>query len=199
MRKILFLLLCLPTTVFSCAGYVIGFKGIDNAFDQTAFISYADRMGYCGKSYSWNEIKSPTKLISSTDLPYQLYGYSMGALSIRNFLKTNIRKPEFILTIGAYRTTNVNFDSYGVRYKNYFDHSGMGQTSPGIFLNVPHDKIQHEVNKIIWGQQRAAELLCKHLVYKGSIPWASTNKPGLLFLRYKTASLKREHRRYART
>ncbi len=152
MKKFLFLLLYLPTVTFACKGYVIGFKGLNDAFDQKAFLDYANHIGYCGKSYSWNEIKSPTKLISSTDIPYQLYGYSMGASSVRNFLKTNIRKPEFILTIGAYRTTNVNFDSYSIRYKNYFDHSGVGQSSPGTFLNVSHSKIQQEVNKIIWGQ-----------------------------------------------
>ena len=152
MKKLLFLLLCLPTTSFACAGYVIGFKGLNDAFDQKAFMSYANRIGYCGKSYSWNEIVSPTRLISNTNLPYQLYGYSKGAVSIRNFLKTVPRKPEFILTIGAYRTTDVNFDSYGIRYENYFDHSGVGQSSSGTFLNVSHDKIQQEVNKRIWGQ-----------------------------------------------
>jgi hypothetical protein len=149
---LLFLLLCLPTISFACAGYVIGFKGLNDAFDQRAFMFYANRIGYCGKSYSWKEIKSPTELISSSDLPYQLYGYSMGAVSIRNFLKTMPRKPEFILTIGAYRTTDANFDSYGIRYKNYFDNSGRGQSSPGTFLNVSHSQIQQEVNKIIWGQ-----------------------------------------------
>ncbi len=152
MKKLLFLLLCLPTISFACKGYVIGFKGLNDAFDQKAFMSYADRIGYCGKSYSWNEIKSPAKLISNTTLPYQLYGYSMGASSVRTLLKTNVRKPEFILTIGAYRTTDVNFDSYGIRYENYFDNSGRGQSSPGTFLNVSHSQIQQEVNKIIWGQ-----------------------------------------------
>jgi hypothetical protein len=152
MKKFLFLLLCLPTISFACKGYVIGFKGLNDAFDRQAFISYANRIGYCGKSYSWNEITSPTKIISNTNLPYQLYGYSMGAVSIRNFLKTTSRKPEFILTIGAYRTTDVNFDSYGVRYENYFDRSGQGQLSPGTFLDVSHNRIQQEVNKRIWGQ-----------------------------------------------
>ncbi len=137
---------------YSCNGYVIGFKGIADAFDQKSFISYANRVGYCGKSYSWNDIKSPTILVSSTNLPYQLYGYSMGATSIKSFLKQSLRKPDFILTIGAYRTTDVNFDSYDIKYANYFDNSGVGQTSPGIFVNVSHDKIQKEVNKIIWGQ-----------------------------------------------
>ena len=152
MKKFLFLLLCLPAISFACKGYVIGFKGINDVFDQQAFISYANHIGYCGKSYSWNEIKSPTKLISNINLPYQLYGYSMGAVSIRNFLKTISRNPEFILTIGAHRTTDVNFDSYGIRYENYFDNSGLGQASPGTFLNVSHNKIQQEVNKRIWGQ-----------------------------------------------
>ncbi len=152
MKKLLLLLLYFPTVVFACKGYVIGFKGLNDVFDHKAFASYADRIGYCSKSYSWNDIKSPRTLISNTTVPYQLYGYSKGAVSIRNFLKTELRKPEFILTIGAYRTTDVNFDSYGIRYENYFDHSGVGQSSPGTFLNVSHNKIQQEVNKRIWGQ-----------------------------------------------
>ena len=58
--------------------------------------------------------------------------------------------PEYVITIGAYKTTNVNFDKYGIKYNNYFDHSGLGQSSPGVFLDVSHNKIQQKVNEIIF-------------------------------------------------
>jgi hypothetical protein len=149
-----FLILC-ATSVYSCNGLVIGFKGKDDIFDQQAFDNYARHLDYCGRSYSWHQIKEAQQQIMSTTVPYQLYGFSQGAVSVKNILsKANIRKPEFVLTVGAYKTADVNFNRYQVRYKNYFDHSGIGQASPGVFLNVPHNRIQQEVNKIlnIWGQ-----------------------------------------------
>jgi len=152
MKKIIYAALFLPTIAFACNGYVIGFKGINDAFDHKSFIAYADRIGYCAKSYSWHDTNSAKLLIKNTTIPYYLYGYSMGAVSVRKVLTQDLRKPEFVITIGAYRTTNVNFEKYSVRYANYFDRSGLGQTSPGTFLNVSHDKIQQEVNKTIWGQ-----------------------------------------------
>ncbi len=151
---LLFLVFCAPLA-YSCDGLVIGFKGKDDIFDQRAFENYARHLGYCSRSYSWHQIKQAQQQILSTTVPYQLYGFSRGAVSVKNILsKTNIRKPEFVLTVGAYKTTDVNFDQYQVEYKNYFDHSGIGQTSPGVYLNVSHNRIQQEVNKIlnIWGQ-----------------------------------------------
>ena len=152
MKKIIYAALFLPTMALACNGYVIGFKGKHDIFDHKSFKAYANSIEYCAKSYSWQDTESAKQLIKNTTVPYQLYGYSMGVSSVKKILTQNLRKPEFILTIGAYRTTDVNFDVYGVRYANYFDHSGLGQTSPGTFLNVSHDKIQHEVNKTIWGQ-----------------------------------------------
>lgn len=152
MKKIIYAALLLPTIALACKGYVIGFKGKHDIFDQHSFTAYAKSVEYCAKSYSWQDTNSAKQLIKNTTVPYQLYGYSMGVVSVKRILTQDLRKPEFILTIGAYRTADVNFEGYGVRYANYFDHSGLGQTSPGIFLNVSHDKIQQEVNRTIWGQ-----------------------------------------------
>ncbi len=149
MKKIIYLVFFLPSIVLACNGYVIGFKGKHDRFDQKAFTSYANSLDYCAKSYSWQDIHSAIKLITNTIVPYQLYGYSMGATSVKKILQQNLRKPEFVLTIGAYRTTDVNFDQYNVRYENYFDNSGLGQKGPGKFLNVSHDKIQQEVNNLM--------------------------------------------------
>lgn len=152
MKKIIYAALLLPTLAFACKGYVIGFKGKNDVFDHKSFTAYADRIEYCYKSYSWQDTNSAKLFINNTTVPYQLYGYSMGAVSVKKILTQDLRKPEFVLTIGAYRTADVNFEKYSVKYANYFDRSGLGQTSPGTFLNVSHDKIQQEVNKTIWGQ-----------------------------------------------
>ncbi len=153
--KKLFLLACImPALAFACDGYVLGFKGKDDVFDNRAFREYADHLNYCYKTYSWHQVKVVEQDLKSITVPYRLYGFSLGAVSVSNLLKNvNIKKPEYVITIGAYKTTNVNFDQFKVDYRNFFDRSGIGQKSPGIFLDVSHDKIQQEANRfLIWGQ-----------------------------------------------
>ncbi len=145
----------LPSIAHSCSGYVIGFKGKEDVFNYNAFTEYANNLNYCGQTYSWNEVASAAKHISYMNKPYHLYGYSLGAVSVKQILEIKtLRKPKFVITIGAYKTTDVNFNQYNVKYINYFDYSGLGQSSPGVFLNVSHDKIQREVNKIIFNQNK---------------------------------------------
>jgi hypothetical protein len=150
MKKVIVIivyLLCL--TAHACQGFVIGFKGIDDVFDNKAFAKYAEKQKYCAKSFSWHQTREAINLINTLSVPYQLYGYSKGAGSVSEVLQQVLKKPQFTITIGAYRTTNVNFDRYGILYVNYFDHSGIGQRSPGIFLNVSHWEIQREVNNLV--------------------------------------------------
>ena len=139
----------LPLSVFACNGYVLGFKGLNEVFDRVAFDAYAKQINYCGKVFSWHQRKDALKFILALDINYHLYGYSKGAETV-GYLLENLEdsKPEYVITIGAYKTVDVNFDKYEVKYNNYFDASGLGQKSPGVFLNVSHDKIQKEVNKI---------------------------------------------------
>jgi len=148
MKKIIItFIISISSIAHACSGYIIGFRGKDNQFDQQAFNLYADRVGYCSNAYNWQQYKDAIKLIKTLSVPYQLYGYSQGAVTVANLLKIkDLTKPEFVITIGAYRTTDVNFDRYKIKYINYFDNSGRGQRSPGIFLNVPHSEIQREVN-----------------------------------------------------
>jgi hypothetical protein len=151
MKKAIATLLCLFCySVIACEGIVIGFKGNNDTFDHKAFAEYADKQKYCAKSFSWYQTKEAANLINNLTIPYQLYGYSKGAASVSKVLrKPLLSKPVFVITIGAYRTTDVNFDRYKVYYVNYFDSSGIGQRSAGIFLNVSHWEIQREVNKLI--------------------------------------------------
>lgn len=145
----LFLLLCLPKLVVACTGYVVGFKGKNDAFDMHSFNNYVTKQNYCGKVYSWNQHGNAINFISLIDKPYQLYGYSKGVVGLKKVLNTSyLKKPYYIITIGAYKTTDVNFDTFNISYDNYFDESGRGQKSPGIYLNVPHHLMQKEVNKI---------------------------------------------------
>ena len=150
MKKIvLTFILSIPVLAQACIGYVIGFKGLNDAFDNVAFETYSNHYNYCNKVYSWHQLDEALDFIHKLNVRYRLYGYSKGAETVGHVLKNNKRKkPEYVITIGAYKTTNVNFDKYKVKYKNYFDDSGRGQKSPGVFLQVPHSEIQKEVNKL---------------------------------------------------
>ena len=99
--------------------------------------------------FKWEDISQAKALIDTTSVPYQLYGYSKGAETVARLLKQPIRRPVYVITIGAYKTVDVDFSRYNIDNDNYFDAPGIGQTSPGVFLNVPHYKMQQEVNKLI--------------------------------------------------
>jgi hypothetical protein len=150
MKKIvLSILLCMPLFANACKGYVIGFKGLNESFNSVAFQKYTDRLGYCGKSFSWFQDKEALQYIQTLKKPYRLYGFSRGAQTVSDVLKQMKTKPEYVLTIGAYKTTNVNFDEHRVRYDNFFDQSGIGQKSPGVFFNVSHADIEKEVSDFL--------------------------------------------------
>ena len=149
MKTILTIALLFPMIANAFDGYVIAFRGLNDVFDQSALNVYASRINYCSKTFSWHKEKDAIEFIEKLDVSYQLYGFSRGAGSVATVLKQVKTKPEYVITIGAYKTTNVDFDKYNVRYDNFFDNSGIGQRSPGMYLNVPHNKIQSEVNKIL--------------------------------------------------
>lgn len=143
------IILTVPVLVHACTAVVVAFKGLNDLFDHKAFAEYvATYPGYCGLSYSWHEHKLAQQTVDKLQVPYQLYGFSQGASTVHKILKQNLHKPpEYVITIGAYKTADVNFAKYGVPFDNYFDQSGTGQKSPGIFLNVPHMLMQSAVNQ----------------------------------------------------
>ena len=154
-KKILLLLfLSTPIIASACKGYLIGFMGVKDQFDHVAFFEYSDNVGLCGRFFRHNDVQSAMKFIASNKLPYEMYGYSLGAVSVRKVLENKkLRRPDFIITIGAYKTTDVNFDKFEVLYLNFYDDSGFGQQTRGTFVNVPHDLLQSEVNKILFGKK----------------------------------------------
>ena len=148
MKLFLFLLL-LATSVAQaeCNSYVIGFRGQGGAFDQAAFDQYAEKQADCSVVYNFEEISSAVDFINQTSGSYQLYGFSAGASSVGQVLKKVRRMPNFVLTIGAWYTTDVDFSDYEINFDNFFDDSGRRQQSPGIHVyNVSHGKMQEYVN-----------------------------------------------------
>ena len=53
--------------------------------------------------------------------------------------------PTFVMTVGAHKTTNVNFKDFDVDFLNFFDDSGKGSTSPGLYISIPHSQIMRYV------------------------------------------------------
>lgn len=131
-----------------CTLKIIGFKGLDGIWDEGAFIDYTNIHGACYKIYNWEQVSDAVRYINSSTTPYQLYGFSRGAVSVAAILSNVGRMPEYVITIGAWHTANLNFSRYGVQYSNYFDDSGRYQKSPGKYIpGVPHLKIQEYVNR----------------------------------------------------
>ena len=154
MKKLIFLLLLVSTNLFACESYLLGFRGANKMFDEKSFIEYAHHHNMCWHIFNAEQSRQAIKLISEIKKPYELYGFSLGAESIRNVLKEvkvkKLQKPNHVITIGAYRTTDVNFEKYDVSFINYFDNSGKGQKSPGIHIyGVPHNQIQKIVDSRI--------------------------------------------------
>ena len=84
---------------------------------------------------------------------YELYGFSLGAASVRDALaqiqRRKLPMPGFVLTVGSWSTTDLDFKRYGLPFLNVFDHTGKGQRSPGGFIEgVAHMQMQRHVFKI---------------------------------------------------
>lgn len=147
--KILLTLLLVYSGIINaaCTSYVIGFRGAGGAFDQPQFDRYAERNAACSVVYNSEEVDAAVQFIGGTTGPYQLYGFSAGASSIVQVLRRVKRMPEFVLTIGAWYTVNVDFTYYDIHFDNFFDASGRQQRSPGIHVyNVSHGRMQEYVN-----------------------------------------------------
>ncbi len=151
MNKILFLLIIVPLTSYAnCDLYIIGFGGLNNHFDHQSFKFYAEKKNACYKSFKWSEQVIALNYINQLNTDFELYGFSKGAETVSKLIKQYKIKPSYILTIGAYKTTDVDFTKYNIKFQNYFDHSGIGQKSPGIFIkNIHHLNMQKHINKLL--------------------------------------------------
>ena len=135
-------------TQLECSRYVVGFRGLGEAFDQVAFDQYVAQQQGCGRVYNYTQARLAAEFVDSIDWPYELYGYSAGAVSVGQVLKHATRQPEYAVTMGALSTVDVDFSQYGIKFDNWFDDSGRGSRSPGRYLpDVAHDRIQAYVNQ----------------------------------------------------
>jgi hypothetical protein len=148
LRKFLIVMLLSPVIAWACSGWVIGFRGQNEVFDYEAFADYAELKGRCVRSFRWQDHEAAEQIMSRIQLPYELYGFSRGAETVRLLLERGRVRPDSVITVGAFRTVNVNFDRYGIPYRNYFDRSGQGQLSPGVYLDVDHGRVQRTVVEI---------------------------------------------------
>jgi hypothetical protein len=148
MKKILLLLLMSPLSVYAdCGLYIIGFSGLNDAFDHRAFKEYSEKKNACYKTFRWQEKEQSISYIKKLNHNFELYGFSKGAETVSDLVKKDKLKPIYILTVGAYKTTDVDFTKQDIKFQNYFDYSGIGQKSPGIFVkNIPHLKMQQYIN-----------------------------------------------------
>jgi len=147
MKKILVLLFALLPNIAQ-ADTIIGFKGKNNAFDHQAFEKYAAKRKLTPVVLSAFDSKNAMHIIRINST-YELYGYSLGAASVAQTMrlieKEKLHMPRYVITVGAYRTTNVDFNKYNVKFDNYFDASGAGTKSPGKHLGVSHSDIMRYV------------------------------------------------------
>lgn len=158
LRLIVVAMLLAPITAVACSGWLIGFRGLDNRFDYEAFADLADQQGLCFKSFGWQDQIKAQRMIDKLTIPYHLYGFGRGAQTVATMLRSGQVRPESVITVGAYRTVDVNFDRYGIPYRNYFDRSGQGQSSPGLYLDVDHNRIQRVVTEILKNKGRVANV-----------------------------------------
>lgn len=127
---------------------IIGFKGKYGQFDHKAFNDFAKKRNL--KPFiAHNDSRLYIINLIQNNPNYELYGYSRGAAIVSYVVKmvheNNMPKPMFVTTVGAYKNTDVDFRKYNIKFINFFDASGIGQKSPGYFIDVPHNKIMRAV------------------------------------------------------
>lgn len=119
-------------------GIMLGFKGVDGAFDQEAFEKTARAMGYEPKVISaWKQadaVKEAQAAIPK-DGKYAVYGFSLGAQSARDLVAAGAQPAE-VITVGAHKDARLDFK--GLQARHYFDQSGRGNAAQGEFIDAPH-------------------------------------------------------------
>ena len=152
MKKLLIALTLLcPLETYANDCVIIGFRGLKGQFDQEAFENYAKLRGLYPIALNHEDLDIAMSIVEDEKC-YYLYGFSKGAESVMKVVKAAYNKlypsPIEVMTIGAYKTANVDFRPYNIQFKNYFDESGKGQRSPGIHVaGIPHNKMQQYVLK----------------------------------------------------
>ena len=133
----------------ACTGSLVVFRGLNDVLDQHAVQQYAKHYNLCMRVFSWQQHHEAIAVIDRGINNYHLYGFSKGAESAMKVVQYVKRKPTLVVTVGAYKTTDVDFSKFNINFINIFDRSGLGQRSPGVFVDVPHYKAQQAANQIL--------------------------------------------------
>jgi hypothetical protein len=148
MRFVIAFILTLFTTQAYADNIIIGFKGKYGLFDHKAFNEFAAKRNL-KPVIAHNDSRLFLINLIQNNPNYELYGYSRGAAIVsyvvRMAYENKMPMPKSVTTVGAYKSVDVDFTKYGVDFINYFDDSGRGQRSPGIFIKVPHNQIMRYV------------------------------------------------------
>ena len=143
------LLLFVASATAEPQGIIIGFRGSHEQFDQSAFEDFAKKRNLRPITTSPYYIGRAVDIIERHNGYYELYGYSLGAQTVRQVIvyqhQAHKKMPGRVTTTGAHKKTNVDFAPYGIPFTNYFDGSGKGNVAPGQHINVPHDQIMRYV------------------------------------------------------
>ena len=130
-------------------GIIIGFRGSQEQFDQSAFEDFAKKRNLLPITVSPYYMARAVEVIERHHGSYELYGYSLGAQTVKQVVvhqhQAQKKMPARVTTVGAHKKTNVDFTAYGIPFVNYFDASGRGYITPGQHINVPHDQIMRYV------------------------------------------------------
>jgi hypothetical protein len=150
MKKLLIALTLLcPLETYANDCVIIGFRGLKGQFDQEAFEKYAQMRGLYPIALEHTDLDLAMSIIEE-ERCYHLYGFSKGAETVMKMVRKAYDKlypsPIDVITIGAYKSANVDFRPYNIRFKNYYDKSGEGQKTPGTYVaGIPHMKMQQYV------------------------------------------------------
>jgi len=140
MKYILFLIgLLFSSNVL--AQVVIGFKGKNSIFDNKAFTQYAIAKNLEPVVLEANQTHKALKITETVEY-YELYGYSLGAASVLQVVRSAKKPPRLVITIGAYRGLDLDFRKYSVAFYNFFDYSSVPTSSPGLYIAASHWNIQ---------------------------------------------------------
>ena len=129
--------------------FIVGFRGQQDLFDKQAFEELAKIKKLEPIIFGAYEVDRAFKFINSRNDKYELYGYSLGAWSVKQVLslqhRNKKRMPTHITTVGAHHTLKVDFTDYNVGFSNYFDNGGKKNKSPGTYIDIPHHRIMQHV------------------------------------------------------
>jgi len=138
--------------VIADKGVLIGFRGLNNIFDQAAFEDFAKTQGY-SKTLVIDEWEQKSAVNSAVDslkdfkTPYGLYGFSLGGDSAKLMVKTvkamqakgkSATLPNAVYIIGSSQVIPFKDAFVGVPEVMFWFHANTKHDVDGVFIKAPH-------------------------------------------------------------